>query len=376
MITSHCFQALGLLKPSWLARAVVLMMLALLALPAGAQDLSLEGTVSYTISGTKVVLKADKVVNHSDGGTSGTLRLRLWATSSPYSGGSISGYVMGTSVLGVLEGGYQFPGVSMSVAFTGPPSGTYYITVTLEEYQASGAYTIVDYMNFSGTKQIGPGGSFGDIKLEGLVSWKQSGSKITLKADKVVNYRDSGTSGTLRLQIWATRTAYSGGRISGNVLGSVTLGTLKGGYYYPNINKTGTYRKPPNGTYYITMTLEESQRGSYVMQSYINMRGTSTFGSTTPPINPPGGVKKDWFTLTGGGKDPYAMLRSLGLDRGPVANPPRAPIYGRGVQLWSYCAAAMSYYDVYKSKPNDQNWTAHEETAKLAYAFYERAPWD
>jgi len=339
----------------------------------GAKDLALVGNVSYTISGTSIAIKADKVANYRSGGTSGTLRLEVWATSSPYSGGKITGYVMGTSVLGVLKGGYNFPSVNKSATFTSPPSGSYYITMTLEEYTASG-YVIVDYANFSGTKQFGPGGTVSaNLKLQGQASWNGSGSTITIKVAKVVNNSTDGTSGALRLRIWATQSQYSGGSINGYVLGSVALSPLKGGHYYSSISKTGTYTKPPNGTYYTTLTLEEAQLGTYSIKDYINMSSTSTFGPVTPTPNP--GYKADWFTLqsqasgvSAMNKTNYLMLRSLGLASSPIG--------GRGVQLWSYCAAAMSYYNVYKSNPTTANWNAHAQTAQLAWAFFQRAPWD
>jgi hypothetical protein len=58
---------------------------------AKSNGLSLETPASYQVSGSSVTLKAARVANNTTG-RPGTLRLELWATSSPYSGGTINGY--------------------------------------------------------------------------------------------------------------------------------------------------------------------------------------------------------------------------------------------------------------------------------------------
>lgn len=63
-----------------------------------AQTLDLSGQVSYRTSGNTVVLAAEKISYSCPDnwtGHSGTLQLELWATTSPYAGGGISGYRAG-----------------------------------------------------------------------------------------------------------------------------------------------------------------------------------------------------------------------------------------------------------------------------------------
>ena len=59
--------------------------------PEGFQTIRLVGTVSYQVSGSSVNMRADAVRNNRPAGSvSGTLKLQVWATSSPYSGGQFS----------------------------------------------------------------------------------------------------------------------------------------------------------------------------------------------------------------------------------------------------------------------------------------------
>ncbi len=361
------------LRPSMARIAVVFAttMMTVGVSSANANDIVLDGTFGYSISGTRLTLDLGKIVNDRDGGKSGSLRVQLWATASPYSGGDIYGYILGTKNIGQLEGGYYFHSMSASTTYKRPPTGTYYVTLTLEEYTSAG-FVIVDFLTFSGAKTFssGTGASGSDLKLEGPASWSRNGKKLTIRVAKVSNASGSGTSGALRLKVWATTTPYSGGTIRGHVLGYVSLKKLPGGYYYSDINKTVSFKKPPNGTYYTALTLEEGQKGKYVIKSSINMNGTTVFGVPTSSPGGGGGIKKDWFTLNPD-KHPtndMKILRELGLSPAPTA--------GRGYQLWSYCATAMSYYTVYVSNPTDANWNYHATTAALAYQFYLKAPKD
>ena len=217
----------------------------------GSGSIDLTGSVGWSISRTKIDITATTVSNNRTGGTSGTLRLEIWATSSPYSGGTINGYVMGTRALGTLEAGFSFNDISGFVSFTSPPAGIYYTTIALEEYTDAG-YVIVDYVTFDSTATFGSGsgggvgggggGTGGDLQLVGTGSYKISRKKgATLAMEEVLNDRFSGVSGSLRLQLWATSSPYTGGPISGYVLATRDLGQLAAGYYYYGISGAVPY---------------------------------------------------------------------------------------------------------------------------------------
>ncbi|MEY3896492.1 MAG: hypothetical protein RLZZ214_2012 [Verrucomicrobiota bacterium] len=112
----------------------------------GAQ-VELEGSTSYRINGKAAFLNAAKIVNSGDS-TSGTLQLRLWATKRRYTGGSINGYVVATRRLGELSAGYSYNSIQGRVPYKKPRRGSYFMTLTLEEYK-NGGFVVIDSVSFS-----------------------------------------------------------------------------------------------------------------------------------------------------------------------------------------------------------------------------------
>lgn len=121
----------------------------------GATDVQLSGNFGYQVSGSQVTITVDRVENVTDNTTSGTLQLSLWATSSPYNGGGISGYSIGEYQFNdVLGPGQYFFDISRTVAYDAPPDGTYYLSMILAEWSGS-AFEIIDSGSFSGTEIFG-----------------------------------------------------------------------------------------------------------------------------------------------------------------------------------------------------------------------------
>lgn len=111
--------------------------------------LSLLGTVSATFENGGLRLRAERIVNTRGGGTSGTLRLALWATQTlPVFGNTINAYTLGSFTLNPLSAGFEYHNVDQTVAYTPPPAGCYYITLALQEFD-SGSYFYVDLRTFT-----------------------------------------------------------------------------------------------------------------------------------------------------------------------------------------------------------------------------------
>lgn len=122
----------------------------------------------------------------------------------------------------------------------------------------------------------GGGTESSSIALSGSCSWRVSGRSITLRAAQVVN-RGNARSGRLRLRVWATRSRYSGLSLSGYVLGTRNLNPLNPGYQYSNFSGWVNYSRPPRGTYYTVMTVEEYTSGGWRIRSYVNFSRTTRF---------------------------------------------------------------------------------------------------
>ena len=113
----------------------------------------MSGSASWSTSNGLVNIKVSKVANLSKTRKTGSLRLRLWAVRSRYAGGSLSGYVLGTRSLNPLAANRYYSSITGKVTYRKPPSGTYFTTLTLEEYTASG-WSIRDYINFSSKTKL------------------------------------------------------------------------------------------------------------------------------------------------------------------------------------------------------------------------------
>ncbi len=99
---------------------------------------------------TTVMSDTDGMIKNNRSTKSGSLRLKLFLTSSKYNGGDINGYVMADYLLDdgdPLEGGHYYHSVIFSDTEGFPPYGEYYVTLVLLEYD--GEYYIEDYLNFS-----------------------------------------------------------------------------------------------------------------------------------------------------------------------------------------------------------------------------------
>lgn len=116
-----------------------------------ANGLDFVGLVYYEIpSNNTLRLRADEVRNSRFSG-SGTLRIQLWATTQrPVPPQPLSGFVLGSYTLGTLAAGFSFVNIdSGQIPLTFPPNGVYWITLTLEEFQAPGVFIYQDLATFS-----------------------------------------------------------------------------------------------------------------------------------------------------------------------------------------------------------------------------------
>jgi hypothetical protein len=112
--------------------------------PAPQQPLAFEGTAHFRASGGSASLTIQKIVNNSTAYTSGSLRIDLWATSSRYTGGDISGYrtasIRTSEVTGLadqLRPNAAFSNISANLAYSDPPSGYGYFTLILAEFKTN-----------------------------------------------------------------------------------------------------------------------------------------------------------------------------------------------------------------------------------------------
>jgi hypothetical protein len=125
------------------------------------------------------------------------------------------------------------------------------------------------------------------IDMYGNVGFDRVGGYVTLSASRIQNMRPLGnTSGTLALQLWATSMPYYGqSMLNGFKLAEANLGTLRGGYYLSNINRTVVFSEPPVGYYNVVLVVGEWNGSEYLTADWINFTEVENFGGL-PPYTP------------------------------------------------------------------------------------------
>lgn len=130
------------------------------ATQAAASDVRFVGAVAYAVENDLVELGAERIENFTTfAGSSGTLKMELWAFPFPYTGDQV-GYKTSETVLGVLSGGQYFQNVfSGNIAFTYPPNGQWYFTMVLTEFTGipiNDGFFARSWYNFPGPVTVGP----------------------------------------------------------------------------------------------------------------------------------------------------------------------------------------------------------------------------
>ena len=154
------------------------------------------GTYSYVISPSNntVQLTVDEIQNVASGGT-GTIRLELWLTTSPWNpSGSNTGYEIAKDQLafstnGTLASGKYFLNISDTVTYAiHPPAGTYYVTLAVAEY--SGVSLSVDNGFVIDSANTLPNflvvDSYGNLSQGGSTT-AQPGLPVVVAHDQTVN---------------------------------------------------------------------------------------------------------------------------------------------------------------------------------------------
>lgn len=251
----------------------------LLLVSGAAAAPKIKGSTNYQFGSgnTSVTVSCERIQNNSTENATGTIQVKLWALSSPYQGGTLSGHVLASYKLEGLGAGMGYPAPKKTLKPTLPSKrGTYYICLTVSEYQKSG-YVITDYRNFSKPVSLGP---LKLLSLGGAWSWQTSyeGGTINIKVGKISHTR-TGSTGSLRLAVWATKNPYKGGGISGTQLGYVEKKALQPGYSYTNVDNVAKLKRPPEGHYYITLVLSEYRDGEYLIVDYMTSSKTAHFSA-------------------------------------------------------------------------------------------------
>jgi hypothetical protein len=197
--------------------------------------LFLTGNVSASWGSSGIDVKVDHVVNNRGSGTSGTLRLELWATTTaPVFGSTISFFALGPAfILGTLDAGFEFNNVDTGLLspFTPPPSGCYFVTVALEEFDGS-HYDYVDLRTFSSGGVADPGGSGFDLFGFGVSNGSCASTAGCVANATTLCIDQNPGDGRFEIQV-SFHTSQGGGHSgSGHAIRLSSLGVTEGGLFW------------------------------------------------------------------------------------------------------------------------------------------------
>ena len=115
---------------------LLLIMLSLSLVRLNAAVFSLDGDLSWQITEPRCTFKLDGHLKNNTPGSSGTIKLVLWATPGPFPS---PGYIIGECTLGAIDGGSQFSDFTINTVSKVPiVSGTYHFTIAVAEYTIDG----------------------------------------------------------------------------------------------------------------------------------------------------------------------------------------------------------------------------------------------
>lgn len=190
----------SLLKNIGSKLAVVALFAIIVNEPLSATELSLSGTWTYQYSGPSVVLSSDRINNLATAGTSGSLKLELWAFGSPFKGGSQLGYQLASYQLSPLDSGFSYTDVSSgTVSATRPPVGTWYLALLLTEWSGESWITRFYALSESSQTMICSNGSCFTATADSSaasVSIATNRSTFSVNSDDVLRLSAIITAGT------------------------------------------------------------------------------------------------------------------------------------------------------------------------------------
>ena len=116
---------------------------------------------NYSIDDGLVTMTMDNIENYNTDSGSSTLRMELWAFTSPYTGAAgATGYEIAVSenITALGPGEFFQQDLTENALYNAPPDGAYYVSLFLTEYtgtsSADNGFQVDDYANFTDTLKV------------------------------------------------------------------------------------------------------------------------------------------------------------------------------------------------------------------------------
>jgi hypothetical protein len=119
------------------------------------------------------------------------------------------------------------------------------------------------------------------IEMAGNLQFLRKAGTIDVYCGQIASYRpDYIMSGTLVIQLWAATSSTSTPSTAQFKMCEMQVGKLQGHHYIQNVRRTGTFKAPAPGTYYVIFALAEWNGTKYVPIDWYTFSNPKTFSTT------------------------------------------------------------------------------------------------
>jgi hypothetical protein len=109
------------------------------------------------------------------------------------------------------------------------------------------------------------------LSLAGNCGYSVQDGRVVLTISRIISQRGPGDlSGTLSIELWALRQAYSGGPFSGVALAGTGIGELWGQHFLADCRYDLIFQEPPAGSWHMVLMLREWTGAGYVTRDHVN----------------------------------------------------------------------------------------------------------
>jgi trimeric autotransporter adhesin len=251
--------------------------------PESNKPLGFRGGINYAITSGQVTMNAQEVLN-SGPNSSGSLRLELWASPTPYSGGTICCYQVGVAGIATISPNGSLTGISETASYNAPSSGVYSMVLVLAQYNTvDQQWEVVDAFQFPSTQTLGSTldsasgfANSGGFNLLSPETVTVSPSTVRIQLNGLQNMGVLAFSG-LRLEIQATSVHYDQAQSYFAIAEDPIAATIGPAETTAAIDDTVTLLPPPSGAYYLTLVLEQQNGSNWTTLTYVTLSNTVTF---------------------------------------------------------------------------------------------------
>ncbi|MGB1091342.1 MAG: hypothetical protein ACPGYX_04400, partial [Oceanobacter sp.] len=109
------------------------------------------------------------------------------------------------------------------------------------------------------------------LSLQGNCGYRIEESRVYVTVESINSNRDfDNLSGSLTLELWATRQPFDGVNLDGEVAAETALEPLQGQHFLPACEYDLDFNEPATGNWYMSLVLREWTEEGYQVRDFVN----------------------------------------------------------------------------------------------------------